>query len=156
MPIPYQVLPGTINPSLKKLTSCGLANISSAGFALHSYTDVDLASNTLPVSSLSLKAAEFIQCSQAATHTRGGKQHCTCQYSQFKSSLHFICNHFCNGKGGGSSRRRGISDMENSASNISRATIKYEVIYQISIAVQRLSSHSRGTPAKQRSSLLER
>lgn len=35
MGAPYQVLPGTKHPLLRKLTSCGLANISSAVFALH-------------------------------------------------------------------------------------------------------------------------
>ena len=54
---PHQVLPGTVTPLFVKLRSCGLAkaNISNAGFALHSYTSAGLASNTLPILSLSIK-----------------------------------------------------------------------------------------------------
>lgn len=43
------------------------------------YTSAGLASDTLPVLSLSLKAVEFIQCRQDATHTRGVESHYTCQ-----------------------------------------------------------------------------
>lgn len=42
-------------------------------------TSAGLASDTLPVLPLSLKAVEFIQCRQDATHTRGVESHYTCQ-----------------------------------------------------------------------------
>lgn len=90
--VPHQALPGTVTLLFMKLRSCGLAkaNISNAGFAPHSYTSAGLASNMLPVLSLSLKAAEFIQCRQAATHTRGVKPHYTGQSFKIQifASLH--------------------------------------------------------------------
>lgn len=92
MAVLHQVLPGTETPLFVKLRSCGLAkaNISNAGFALHSYTNAGLASNMLPVLSLSLKAAEFTQRRQAATCTRGVKPHYACQSFtvQIFASLH--------------------------------------------------------------------
>lgn len=53
-------------------------------------TSAGLASATLPVLSLPLKAVEFIQCRQDATHTRGVEPHYTCQSFtiQIFASLH--------------------------------------------------------------------
>lgn len=72
-----------------KLRSYGLAeaNISNTGFAIPVLV---LQVDTLPVLSLPLKAVEFIQCRQDATHTRGVEPHYTCQSFtiQIFASLH--------------------------------------------------------------------
>lgn len=71
-------------------------------------------------------------------------------YLQFKSLLYFICNHSRNCKGRSSSRGRCISHMKNAISNNPISSIKYKIVYQISILIQSLSSYSSWTSAKPR------
>lgn len=143
----HWVLPGTVTPSVVTLRSCGLAKANISNWFCTGQLNQRC---SLPVGSLSSEGAEFGHCRQAATHTGGVKPYYACQSLQLKSLLHFLCNHFGDGKGGGSSRRRGISDVKNPASDIPTASIKHKVIYQIPVAVECLSSHSGRAPATQR------
>lgn len=75
-------------------------------------------------------------------------------YLQFKSLLHFICNHSRNCKGRSGSRRRCISHMKNAISNIPNSSIKYKIFYEISISIQGLGSYSSWTSAKARVAII--
>lgn len=64
---------------------------------------------------------------------------------QREATLHLIRNHFADGEGGGSCRRGGVAHVEHPTAQISDAAVEDEVIHQVPVAVEGLSSDSRWT-----------
>lgn len=118
-------------------------NIPKAALALPSRASAALASTTLSGGSVSFGRSPTLE---------GQNLPVPAGRSQLEAPLHLVGDHGGDGEGGGGGGRRGVPDVQDPAPNAPSASVEHKVIHQIPVAVQSLSSHARGTPAKARRS----
>ena len=68
---------------------------------------------------------------------------------QREATLHLVRDHLSDGEGGGGRRRGSVTHMEHPAAHVPDPAVKHEVVHQVSVSVQSLSSNSCRAPGEE-------